>query len=645
MSKVHRLDENTINKIAAGEVVERPASAVKELVENSIDSGATKIEIEIKSGGRQLIRITDNGCGMEREEAILALERHTTSKISEAEDLWDLHTLGFRGEALPSIAAVSRFEMFTKTETAECGSFLEVNGGILKKVKDTATTTGTTIKVQDLFFNIPARLKYLKSIPTESGYISDIVSRLALGYPQISFKLQHHEYELLFTPGNGSLDEAIIATYSKEIYRELIPINYQQHGIKVTGFIGKPTIARNNRNHETFFINHRYFHSRNLNVAVEKGYHTLLPVARFPFFIIFLEVEPGLVDINAHPNKLEVRFSNESELFKAVFNAVRTSLKEHNLIAEWAATESPEIPSQISLTKPSITLKPITPKILPPTNLKFNYAAETQEQTAALRESFAVKESTADFSTQNTLTVPKLPPETVTPEPTPFVARINSEPFAKPDKEQTEPEKTETVSTLSTKNDFYVYPEAVENTYLIIKDQDGLLFIDQHAAHERVLYEKYMRQGAEFLGSQALLFPETVTLTYAQYKAVADRLSLFGKLGFELEDFGGQTIIIRAVPISTHQLNPSALILELIEQYLNFETFKDPAEIQEAFIITMSCRTAIKAGDRLEQLEIEELVKDLFKCENPYTCPHGRPTIFRIRTEELAKKFLRRSSK
>ena len=303
-NKVHRLEEATIAQIAAGEIIERPASVVKELVENSIDAGATRIEVEIRNGGRQLIKVTDNGCGMEREDAVLAIERHTTSKIEQPDDLLRIKTLGFRGEALPSIAAVSNFELITKTEGNEIGSLVEVKGGLLQKVKDVGAPTGTTIKAQDLFFNTPARLKYLKTIPTEAGYIAEIISRLALGYPEISFRLNHHEYEVLFTPGNNDPYEAIVAVFGKDSAKEMIPVSYEESGFKITGFIGKPTVAKTNRGNEIFFINRRYFHNRVLSAAVEKAYHTLLPIARYPFVILFLDIDPQLVDINVHPSKM-----------------------------------------------------------------------------------------------------------------------------------------------------------------------------------------------------------------------------------------------------------------------------------------------------------------------------------------------------
>ena len=339
INKVHRLDDETINQIAAGEIVERPASAVKELIENSIDAGATRIEIEIKNGGRQLIRVTDNGSGMEREDAILALERHTTSKLIDADDLNKLNTLGFRGEALPSIAAVSQFEMITKTAASNIGTIIEAKAGFLQKAKDTGAPTGTSIKVEDLFSNTPARLKYLKTIPTETGYITEIVARLALGYPEISFRLQHHDCELLFTPGNDNLNETIVALFDKSIAKEMLPFNYAEDGVRLSGYIGKPSIARNNRSNEIFFVNRRYFQSRTISSAIEKAFHTLLPIARYPFVILFYELDPAKVDVNAHPTKLEVRFSNEHDLFKIVYHAIHKALKDNCLISDWIAPD------------------------------------------------------------------------------------------------------------------------------------------------------------------------------------------------------------------------------------------------------------------------------------------------------------------
>ena len=298
-----------------------------------------RIEVEIKNGGRQLIRVTDDGSGMEREDAVLAIERHTTSKINSADDLWRLSTLGFRGEALATIAAVSQFELISKTKDQDFGVQIEVKGGLLQKVKDVGAPDGTTVKVQDLFYNTPARLKYLKTIPTETNYINEIISRLALGYPEISFRLQHHEYELLFTPGKGDLYETMIAVFGNEIVKDMIPVNYQENSFKISGYIGKPSVAKNNRNNEIFFVNRRYFHNRTLSAAVEKAYHTLLPIARYPFVILFLEIDPQAVDINVHPTKMEVRFSNDSDLFKAFYHSIRKTLTDNSLISEWIAPD------------------------------------------------------------------------------------------------------------------------------------------------------------------------------------------------------------------------------------------------------------------------------------------------------------------
>ena len=588
-NKVHRLEEATIAQIAAGEIIERPASVVKELVENSIDAGATRIEVEIRNGGRQLIKVTDNGCGMEREDAVLAIERHTTSKIEQPDDLLRIKTLGFRGEALPSIAAVSNFELITKTEGNEIGSLVEVKGGLLQKVKDVGAPTGTTIKAQDLFFNTPARLKYLKTIPTEAGYIAEIISRLALGYPEISFRLNHHEYEVLFTPGNNDPYEAIVAVFGKDSAKEMIPVSYEESGFKITGFIGKPTVAKTNRGNEIFFINRRYFHNRVLSAAVEKAYHTLLPIARYPFVILFLDIDPQLVDINVHPSKMEVRFTNESELFKIFYHAVNKLLKDSCLLSEWIVPDA------------EFNLKNIT----------------TTENQTPLENLSLYQESANQMPKAQAETATVAEPEAVTGYPVP-----------------------ETVKNEVT--EFYVFPKAIRDTFIVAQDEKGLLIIDQHAAHERILYERYLYKTREFLGSQALLIPETVNLNHVQYKVVSERLTLFADLGFEMEVFGGQSLILRSVPLTLVNFDYHQIILDLLEDYLHFETFKNPAEIKEAFIMTMACRTAIKAGDTLNHLEMEGLVKNLFRSENPYTCPHGRPTVFRMSYEELAKKFLRR---
>jgi DNA mismatch repair protein MutL len=615
IGKIHRLDETTINKIAAGEIVERPASVIKELVENSIDAGATRIEIEIRNGGRQLIKIVDNGCGMEQEDAILAIERHSTSKISASEDLWSLHTLGFRGEALPSVAAVSRFEITTKPRTQQLGTYLEMDAGLLKKVKQVGAPDGTTIMVHDLFYNTPARLKYLKTIPTETGYISEIVARLALGYPGISFRLLHQQYELLFTPGNGNQEETIVAVFGKEIAREMITISHEENGLKIGGYYGKPSIARNNRNHEIFFVNGRYFHSRTLSAAVEKAFHTLLPIARYPFVIMFVEIDPSLVDVNVHPSKQEVRFAHESEIFKPVYNSIHNSLKYHSFIADWAA---PDYGANPKLSISSVPPRLPASQTLQSVPLRYTEFMENQTDIPAVAEKAAASSGKAPFSAA----APPLP-ENGGPA-FPNVANPG---------EQTRSGLPEM---------FQIYPNPFLNTYIIASDLKGLLIIDQHAAHERILYEKFLNQAKTELGTQSLLIPLTLNLNLSQYKLIAERLTFFREIGFDLETFGGKTIIVRGVPLTLLNYDYEQIILDLIEQYMNFKSFKDPAEIKEAFLITMSCRTAVKAGDKLKPEEITNLVNELFKCDNPYTCPHGRPTIFRMTTEELTKKFLRR---
>jgi DNA mismatch repair protein MutL len=616
IGKIHRLDETTINKIAAGEIVERPASVIKELVENSIDAGATRIEIEIRNGGRQLIKIVDNGCGMEQEDAILAIERHSTSKISASEDLWSLCTLGFRGEALPSVASVSRFELITKPLSQQLGTYLEIEAGLLKKVKQVGAPDGTTIMVHDLFYNTPARLKYLRTIPTETGYISEIVARLALGYPGISFRLQHHQYELLFTPGNGNPEETIVAVFGKEIAREMIAINHEENGLKIHGYYGKPSIARNNRNYEIFYINGRYFHSRTLSAAVEKAFHTLLPIARYPFVIMFVEIDPALVDVNVHPSKHEVRFARESEIFKPVYHSIHNSLKYNSFIADWV---TPDFGANLKLSTPSGTPRLPASQTMQSVPLRYTEFMENKTDLSTVSEAQPALSGEAQVSAA--------PAQEIPADCSPALPGVTET------GEQNRSELPETIR---------IYPNPFLNTYIIACDQKGLLFIDQHAAHERILYEKYLNRAKTELGTQSLLIPPTLNLNLSQYKLVAERLTFFREIGFDLETFGGKTIIVRGVPLTLLNYDYEQIILELIEQYMNFKSFKNPAEIKEAFLITMSCRTAVKAGDKLKVEEISNLVNELFKCDNPYTCPHGRPTIFRMSTEELTKKFLRR---
>lgn len=592
MGNIRLLSEATINKIAAGEIIERPASVVKELIENSLDAGATKIEVEVRAGGRQLIRVTDNGSGMDRDDAVMALERHSTSKISEAEDLENLTTLGFRGEALASIAAVSVFKLVTVPRDGGIGTLLEAKAGIIKSVQETGAAVGTTITVRDLFFNVPARLKYVKSIPTEASYIANLIGRLAMSRPDVSFRLLHGDFEVLFTHGNGNMSEVLNAVLGKDVARDLLAIDYQAENLRVSGFIGKPEHARSNRHYQYFFVNGRTVRSPLVGSALEKAYKTLLPIARFPLAVIFLELPGTEVDVNVHPTKAEVKFSREDAIFSAVHRAVSNALRQNELIPSWKSKEEGAsgtgLPGQIpTRTQTGLGFGPQS-------KLQFAHPEKGGDVGYIVAESVEVGESSKGVTG-----------------------------------------RTEDQAKV------HCLQGDLDRTYIFATDGDGLILIDQHAAHERILYERLMH-NLNSSNSQMLVIPETLELNYRQYKVASERLSVFKSLGYDLEPFGGKTIVIRAVPVIKGITDHKLVLLDLIEQLLTTERFDNPKEVQEAFIITMSCRAAVKAGDRLADIERDQLLSDLWQTGNPYTCPHGRPTMIRLSRDELDRRFRRK---
>lgn len=588
MGKIRLLDDVTINQIAAGEVVERPASVVKELLENALDAGATRIEVEIRAGGRHLIRVTDNGSGMERDDAVMALERHATSKIERVDDLTTLTSLGFRGEALASIAAVSHLRLVTATKEGAAGTSIEAEGGVIKRVQEVGSPPGTTVVVSDLFYNVPPRLKYLKAIPTEASYIADVVGRLSLARPDVSFKLNHGDFEVLFTPGTGDLTEATCAVFGRELCKDLIPVDGEKGAVRVHGLVGKPENARSNRQSQYFYVNGRPVKSHLVAAALEKAYHTLLPIARFPLAALFVELPGAEVDVNVHPAKAEVRFHAEGEIFRAVFGAVSHALRQNSLLPSWVGGDNP----------------------LPGAAARF---AETEGTPAAAVSVQGV------LSYQPVDTVPAAHEETAA-----ALALDSGLPRPSGDRAPV------------------CLDGVLDDTYILASDGNGLVIIDQHAAHERVLYEKYMDTPDGRIDSQSLALSESLDLNYRQYRVVADHVATFEALGYLVEPFGGKSVVIRAVPAVQGINDHRQLLMDLIEQFLTMETFRNPRELREAFIITMSCRAAVKAGDRLTPAERQALVERLWRTQNPYTCPHGRPTMIRLSRDEMDRRFRRR---
>ncbi|MGE5550345.1 MAG: DNA mismatch repair endonuclease MutL [Bacteroidota bacterium] len=570
MGCIRVLDEATVGKIAAGEVIERPASVVKELVENAIDAGATRVEIEIKNGGRSFIRVTDNGSGMGLDDLRLAVMSHATSKIATADDLDCLTTLGFRGEALPSVAAVAEMEIATRLRGQEKGYILETAGGAVKGVKEAGLPEGTTVIVTDLFGSVPARLKYLKSIPTEAGYTADVLGRLAIAHPQISFRLLHHEYEILFTPGSGSFLDAVTAVFGRDIAREMLPLEPVSGAVGVTGYLGKPSIARTTRHYELAYLNSRSIRSRTVGAAVEKAFHSLLPIARYPFAVVFLDVDPGKVDVNVHPTKAEVRFADEAAVFRAVHEAARRTLAGASLIYSWRGEAGPQVPAAAAqASKPDV-------------------AADTAPNQASL-------------------------------------------PLA-----QSQP------AAARTREHFVALGVAVNGTYLLARDEEGMLLVDQHAAHERILYDRYTAHSDRELGPQRLLLPATVNLSFQQARILAERLPIFAELGFGLEPFGPNTYLLRSLPAALCRTDGARLVIDLLDELMHQPSVRDAGTVRASFLANMACHAAVKAGDVLSAQEMQALLDDLAATASPFTCPHGRPTAIRLSWDEIARRFKRR---
>lgn len=695
MGRIIVLDENTSNKIAAGEVVEKPASVVKELVENSIDAGAASISIDIRNGGISYIKITDNGSGMDEDDVELAFERHATSKIKKAEDLDSIVTMGFRGEALASIAAVSSVELQTKTANSTYGMYVHISGGVVKEVRQSGCPVGTTFIIKDLFYNTPARYKFLKKDSTEAGYISDTISRIALGNPEISFKLTSGKTLLLHTPGNNDLKSAIYSVYGKEIIKELMQVDYQDEKYKITGYIGKPEAARANRNYQSLYINKRYVKSKLVSYAVEQAYSSVLMKNKFPFFVLNIELSPLLVDANVHPAKTEVRFAEESYLSRAIymavtkaisgtslFNPVIASNKDRELF-KFKTPEKPEYvqeklsynlnvqekpennesninrpePDRLELNSfqshrqetvksfdkqpeakkdPQEEIKLFTEALKPLARtdidqLRSNPPPQISNNGSFSTDHSAVQEIELVTSTGITATDKFITEEKPEREYIAAASEITGHTEApRPVQERTADELTE-----------MKYIGQAFSTYIILQNGDELVMIDQHAAHERILYEKLkIKYEAQENITQLLLEPVVIQLQAFEMNAVKAKQEFFDKIGFVFEDFGNNSIIIRGIPYMADGYSPKEVFLELADKILESIT-PVSTPLADKILHTIACKAAIKANKRLNDSEVHKLLEELSNTGRRYTCPHGRPTVIRLTKYEIEKMFKR----
>ena len=619
MAQIHVLDSETIDKIAAGEVVERPASVVKELVENAIDANATAITVEAKEGGIAFIRVTDNGDGMEAAQLRTAFLRHATSKIENAEDLTHILSLGFRGEALSSIAAVSKVEVISKTAGSLTGGRIVLEGAREIEFGEVGAPEGTTVLVRNLFFNTPVRRKFLKTPVTEGGYISDLMEHLALSRPDISFKFVLGNQTRFHTSGNGDLREVIYRLYGRETAASLVPIQWERENIRIEGYLGEPLLVRSNRNFEIYFINGRFLKSAVIAGAVEEGYRESLMQHKFPFCVLHIQMEPGRVDVNVHPTKMDVRFDSAAEFCNILSEAVRGTLRQREMIPEAVLGNENEA-------------------------RKEEKEQRRQQQEEMRREGVPEpfeKRRMESYRVMEEARYQDRKPESL-PDETEEKAAETA--VTAPEAAVTEAKQLDLFEEklLSVDNRArYQLIGQVFDTYWMIQFEDKLLIIDQHAAHEKVKYERLMRQYREkSVVSQNLMPPVIVSLTGQEEVTLREYGDAFTELGFEIAPFGGSEYAVRSVPTDLYGCGEKELFLEVMDQLAALGN-KGSLKAVEEKIASMSCKAAVKGNSPLSQREAQALIDELLTLENPYHCPHGRPTIISISKTEMERKFKR----
>ena len=680
MRKIAVLDQNTIDKIAAGEVVERPSSVVKELVENAIDAGATAVTVEITDGGKKLIRITDNGAGMEADQIPLAFLRHATSKIEKVEDLEHIASLGFRGEALSSIAAVSQVELITKTPSAVSGSRYIIEGGVEHSLEELGAPDGTTFLVRNLFYNTPARSKFLKADMTEANYIHTLMEQLALSHPEVSFKYIQNKQVKLHTSGNYSVKDVIYSVYGRDIARALLDVEVENSFMKITGFVGKPEIARGNRSFENYYINGRYVKNNIITKAIENAYRGFLMQHKFPFVSLRMEMEGNDLDVNVHPAKREVRFAREQEVYDVIFEAVRNALTRREMIPRVSVGPDSEQKQEKSVVvKSSQVPEPFENKRreqifgnkradIPLQKVSRPAFTRGEEElfSGTLREK---QEQDESVKIQNLSQKPEVQPEEevkAIPEPKssgsmqPYPTAAEREmpedtDMVKESAPVKEPEKSENQKTEEPKQqelfeEKLLAPESrsriqligqIFDTYWLVQFEDNFYIIDQHAAHEKVYYERLVKQFREHsVDSQYLNPPLIVSLSMQEEEILKSNLEYFRQFGFEIEHFGGREYCVSAVPSELYGFTEEELFLEMLDQ-LESNNSKDALDIVASRIATMACKAAVKGNHAMSVREAEKLIDELLTLENPYHCPHGRPTIIAMTKTELEKKFKR----
>lgn len=675
MHNIQVLDQITIDKIAAGEVIERPASVVKELVENAIDAGAKAVTVEIKEGGISYIRIADNGCGIEREDVQNAFLRHSTSKIRSADDLYHISSLGFRGEALSSIAAVSQVEMITKTKNSLLGTRYVIAGGKEEVLEDTGASNGTTFLIRQLFYNVPARRKFLKTAVTEASHVGDLMLRLALSHPEISFQFINNGQSKLHTSGNGNLKDVIYHVYGREITANLLPLEFEKNGVQLSGYIGAPLISRGNRNFENYFINGRYVKSNIIYRAIEDAYKDFSMQHKFPFTVFHLTIDGEHIDVNVHPTKMELRFNNQQEVYNTIYEAVDHTLHKKELIPEVTLdvkvpkAETPVKP--VTPTRPETPARPVTPtrpaepekpKIPPKEERDLDYFMEQMKKRV---KSYHQQNSSAEVKSKTDIFRPERSTDRIREAVSQYKSAARA---AKPETTPTAPSATvherKPVTPPETKAVTQENPEQMElfkdkfldkekkadykligqvfDTYWLVQFEESLYIIDQHAAHERVLYERTLRElkTREFT-SQMISPPIILNLTMQEASLLKENMERFTRIGFEFEEFGQDSYAVRSVPANLFSIAKKDLLIEMIDHLSDELNRNQSSDLIDEKIASMSCKAAVKGNMKLSAAEVDTLIGELLLLDNPYHCPHGRPTIISMTKRELEKKFKR----
>ena len=667
MRKIAVLDQQTIDKIAAGEVVERPSSIVKELVENAIDAGATAVTVEITDGGKKMIRITDNGGGMERDQVPLAFLRHATSKIEKVEDLANIASLGFRGEALSSIAAVAQVELITKTPSALSGVRYVINGGVEQSLEDMGAPEGTTFLVRNLFYNTPARSKFLKSDSTEANYVGTLMEQLALSHPEISFKYIQNKQVKLHTSGNYNIKDVIYNIYGRDITKALLEISCENDFMKIEGFVGKPEISRGNRTFENYYINGRFVKNRIIAKAIEDAYKGFLMQHKFPFVSLHIQMEGNDLDVNVHPSKMEVRFARGPEVYDAIYEVIHKALTQREMIQNVPFGREESVKKHQPTVKPGDVPEPFETRRRAEA---LEYSARTENTVARVSEhpipargtitmaEQAVREQQI-YQTKDPFTKAEeqLFKETLNDKKDRTCSTRQPESIEKTIKENTVEESAESdynpvsrPQQLELFEEKLLAPESrsrhkligqIFDTYWLVQFKDKFFIIDQHAAHEKVYYERFVKRFREqTVESQYLSPPLIVSLNLQEESLLKANRKYFQDFGFEIEPFGGKEYCINAVPANLYGLEEEELFLEMLDN-LASEKDKDPLGIFASRLATMACKAAVKGNHQMSNQEADALIDELLTLDNPYHCPHGRPTIISMTKTELEKKFKR----